>query len=277
MRESTESTTVRPMARGMMWRGHSFTETMPSRYRQLFQGPTVHEHEGIALRRAGAPAYAEIWKRLPQGAAIVCVVADDRPGFLSYLATALTAQSIDILAAQVFARRDPRGSEVVDLFWLKRDESVAPSLVESDLGRVADLVGGLMTGELRTDGRGIAARHEATDDSATLIRFDDSPDLGHATLTLETVERPGLFRAATGALERAGVRIVRTRRAPGPGFRVIHRFAITEADGRAPDQYRRGTLQADVLRVIEPHARGSSVAIPPDDPADLAGEESSPL
>jgi UTP:GlnB (protein PII) uridylyltransferase len=267
------------MTRGT-WKGHSFADTMPFRYRQLFQGPSVHEHEGIARRRAGAPAYAEIWRRLPQGAAIVCIVGDDRPGFLSYVGTALATQSIDILAAQVFARRDPRGSEVVDFFWLRRDEALAASLVETDLGRVADLVSGLITGELRIDGRGVTARHEASDDCATLVRFDDTLDLGHATLNLETVERPGLFRAVTNALTEAGARIVRSRRAPGPGLRVVHRFAITELDGRAPDQYRRGALQAEVLRVVEPHARasGTSVAaVDRDDPADVPGDESSPL
>src|ERR1700744_2699182 len=88
-------------------RAPAFYESMPRRYQQLFRGPTVGEHAGIAARRRGAPVHAEIWRRLPMGAAIVCLVAEDRPGLLSYLETALTTQSIDILAAHTYSRFDP--------------------------------------------------------------------------------------------------------------------------------------------------------------------------
>ena len=46
--------------------------------------------------------------------------------------------------------------------------------VESDLVRIADLLGGLMTGELRMDGRPLGARHVASSESATLVRFEDA-------------------------------------------------------------------------------------------------------
>jgi UTP:GlnB (protein PII) uridylyltransferase len=239
----------------------AFYETMPARYRQLFRGPTVDEHAGIAARRGGAPAHAEIWRRLPNGGAIACIVAEDRPGLLSYLGTVLTTRSIDILSAQVYARANPRGAEVVDLFWLRREEGTAAAVGESDLAHVADLLGGLMTGDLRMDGRPLGARHLASQDSATLVRFEeDGPDSGPATLSLETVERPGLFRAVTSALLDADVRIISSKRASGQGARVIHRFSLAEHDGRAPDQYRRGLLQAEVLRVVEPVTRRAGTA-----------------
>jgi UTP:GlnB (protein PII) uridylyltransferase len=233
-----------------------FYETMPRRYQQLFRGPSVHEHAAIVGRRGDAPAYAEIWRRLPQGGAIVCLVAENRPGVLAYVGMAFAAQSIDILAAHAYGRWDPKGAEVVDLFWLRRDEDVAPSLVEDDLIRVADLVGGLITGDLRIDGRPPGPRLAPTADSATLVRFDEGNRTNVAVLTLDTIERPGLFRAATEALQRSNVRIHGSRRVPGPGGRVVLRFDISDQDGRWPDQYRRGVLQAEVLRVAEAAAHG---------------------
>src|SRR6185437_11963941 len=101
-------------------RAPAFGETMPRRYQQLFRGRTVVEHAAIAARRRAAPAYGEIWRRLPQGAAIVCLVAEDRPRLFSYLSTALAAQSIDLLGAHVYSRFDPDGGEWVDLLWLRR-------------------------------------------------------------------------------------------------------------------------------------------------------------
>jgi len=234
-----------------------FYETMPARYRQLFRGPPVDEHAAISARRGSAPAHAEIWRKLPDGGAIACVVADDRPGLLSYVGTVFTTRSLDILSAQVYARANPRGAEVVDLFWIRREEGFAAAVVETDLTRVADLLGGLITGDLRLDGRPLGARHVASQESATLVRFEEVPEAGPATLSLETVERPGLFRTVTAALLDTKVRIIASRRASGKGARVVHRFSLVEQDGRAPDQYRRGLLQAEVLRVVEPVTRGS--------------------
>ncbi len=235
----------------------AFYETMPARYRQLFRGPTVDEHAAIAARRGGAPAHAEIWRRLPNGGAIACLVAEDRRGLLSHVGTVFTTRSIDILSAHVYSRADPCGAEVVDLFWLCREEGTAAAIAPSDLARVADLLGGLMTGDLRMDGRPLAARHAASQASATLVRLEDGPEGGPATLRLETVERPGLFRAVTSALLDANVRIISSKRASAQGARVIHQFSLAEHDGRAPDQYRRGLLQAEVLRVVEPVTRSS--------------------
>jgi UTP:GlnB (protein PII) uridylyltransferase len=238
----------------------AFYETMPARYRQLFRGNTVDEHAAIAARREGAPAHAEIWRRLPNGVAIVCLVAEDRPGLLSYVGSVFTTRSLDILSAQVYARAHARGAEVVDLFWLRREEGTATAIVDTDLNRVADLLGGLMTGDLRMDGRPLGIRHAVSPDSATLVRFEEVPESGPATLSLETVERPGLFGAVTGALLGAHARIIASRRASAQGGRVIHRFSVAENDGRAPDQYRRSLLQAEVLRVVEPATRTTSVS-----------------
>ena len=192
---------------------------------------------------------------MPQGGAIACVVAEDRPGLLSFLDTAFTARSIDIVSAQIFGRASPTGAEVVDFFWLRRDEDLGSALVEADLGYVADFLGGLMTGDLRVDGRPLGTRKVAARESATLVGFEDASDGGLSTLCLETVERPGLFHAVTTALLDAKVRIIRSKRAPGPGSRVIHRFIIAERSGRTPDQQRRGLLQTEVLRAVESIAR----------------------
>ena len=245
-----------------------FYETMPPRYRQLFHGAQVKEHAAIVANRKSSPVHAEIWRSLPHGGAIACIVAEDRPGILSYLGTVLTTRSIDILSAQVFARANPNGGEVVDLFWLRRDQALGSAVVEADLALIADLLGGLMTGDLRVDGRPLGARLVPAV-SATRVSFDAATNAAPATLSLETVERPGLFREVTTAILGANVRIIHAKRENAPGGRVDHRFAITERDGRTPAQSRRGLLQAEVLRVAEPLERRRPKA-PPDQPE--AGE-----
>jgi UTP:GlnB (protein PII) uridylyltransferase len=235
--------------------GPGFWATMPARYRELFHGSAVLEHAAIAARRRGAPAHAEIWRRLPQGAAVACLVAEDRPGMHSYLGTVFAARSIDILSAQVFSRATPQGAEVVDFLSIRREEGTTAPLVEADLSQVADLLSGLMTGELRVGGRPLEVRSAPSRYAATLVRFEEGSGTDPATLVLETLERPGLLRTVAAALINARVRILSSARTGGPGARAIHRFAIAEMGGGPPDQCRRGHLQAEVLRVVEPAAR----------------------
>ena len=238
--------------------GALFSETMPRRYQQLFRGPVVQEHAAIAVRRGSAPAHAEIWRRLPQGAAIVCLVAEDRPGLVASLATALTAQSIDILAAHVYSRSGPSGAEAVEFLWLRRDEAVAPTLLENDVARFADLLSGLLNGELRIDGRVGAERHLPSPDVATLVRVEPGEESRKPALfSLEVPARAGIFRAVHQAVLRANFQVIAHSRVGAPGGRESLRFAILDADGRAPDQYRRGLLQAEVLRILEPVDRRS--------------------
>ncbi len=187
------------------------------------------------------------------GAAIVCVVSDDRPGVETCLATALAAHSIDILGAHVYSRAARRGAEVVHFLWLRRDEAIAPTLVEQDVYRFSNLFGGLVTGELRVDGRPPVQRHLPSPEAAVIVRFDASDDLHKpAFFSLETRARPGLLRAVHLALVRMNAHVVGQSRIQGPGARETFRFAVLEPDGRAPDQYRRGAMQAEILRLVEP-------------------------
>jgi UTP:GlnB (protein PII) uridylyltransferase len=234
----------------------AFYDTMPRRYQQLFHGPTVQEHAEISRRRGSAPAHAEIWRRLPQGAAIVCLVADDRSGVVSHLGTALATRSIDLLGAHIYFRHALYGVEVLKLLWLRRDEVIAPVLTEGDLGRIVDLMGGLITGELRMDGRPSPRRRPPPTDAATIVRFEPTEDARQpAVLTLETLGRPGLFTAVSRLLQAANTTLVDSRQSRGPGDWMTYRFLVLDADGRGPDQYRRGLLQAEILRLVEPPDR----------------------
>lgn len=97
-----------------------FLESMPSGYAHAFGHDDVIQHAGIVARRAGAPAHAEIWKSLPNGSAAVCVVADDRPGLLAKICSALVAHHLDVMSAQIYCRKLPEGAtEALDLFWVR--------------------------------------------------------------------------------------------------------------------------------------------------------------
>jgi [protein-PII] uridylyltransferase len=234
-----------------------FYASMPGRYRELFDIQDAREHAAIVARRAGTPAHAEIWKRLPNGGAVVCVVADDRPGLLSFISAALVVHMMDVVAAQVYTRASPEGAEAVDLFWLRREGPEPLPVLESHAVGIAGVLRALVTRELTIDAikRETGARPVPPPGASTRVTFEEAADTGLAVLTVETFDRPGLLLAITRALSRARVQIVGSEATSREG-KAVDRFTMVELDGTPLRPDRRGILRIEVLAAIDSVARG---------------------
>ncbi|MGA7123851.1 MAG: hypothetical protein WBY94_27360 [Polyangiaceae bacterium] len=236
----------------------TFVESMPPRYRQLFDAAAAREHATIVERRARAPAHVEIWRRLPSGGAVLCVVADDRPGLLSFISAALVVHALDVVAAQIFTRKATEGAEAIDLFWVRRDTASSSPVLASDASGIAGVLRGLITRELTIDAvvRQTGARPTPSPGAATHVTFEEG-ESGLSVLSVETFDRPGLLLAITQALSRARVQIIASEAMSREG-RVVDRFTVVELDGAPLRPQRRGILQIEVLSAIEAVARGES-------------------
>jgi [protein-PII] uridylyltransferase len=234
----------------------AFLDSMPERYRTSYDASAVVEHAAIAARRAGAPAHVEVWRRQPDGIAIVCVVADDRPGLLSLISASVVIQKLDVVSALAFTRRLPGGLEAFDLLWLRRDAQNASPVGDADAARVAEVLCEMISGALPIESAMERARppRVVPAGSSTTVTFDDAPG-GQVLLTVETFDRPGLLLAITLALYRARVQISATEAVTKAG-RVSDRFAILELDGSPVGKERRGAVQIEVLEAIHAIARG---------------------
>jgi [protein-PII] uridylyltransferase len=236
----------------------TFEASMPERYRDSFDETAIAEHAGIVARRGKSAAHIEIWRRLPEGVTVVCVVADDRPGLLSRITASLVIHSIDIVSAQAYTRTSPSGGgEAVDLLWLRRMTPAGPTLSEAECVRIGDVLRALVTGELSVDAAVSGARPAPGPRQAfaTRIALDDTGQ-GQLLMTIETSDRPGLLLAITRALFRANVQIVGSDASTEKG-RVIDRFTLVEIDGSPISEKRRRALQTDMLAAVDAVARGS--------------------
>lgn len=232
---------------------------MPDRYRAAFDARAIREHAAIVARRARAPVHVEIWQRLQNGGAGVCIVADDKPGLLALISASLVAHQMDVVAAHAYTRVDPetgRG-EAVDFLWLQRDASLALPVRQADVTRIAEVLRALIMGETTIERviRRARAPKPAPPGATTHVTFDGTGEGGLAVLTVETFDRPGLLLTITQALHRAGVQIVATDASTRDG-RVVDRFTIAEIDGTPIRAQRRGTVQMEILSAIEALARG---------------------
>jgi [protein-PII] uridylyltransferase len=180
------------------------------------------------------------------------VVADDRPGLLSFISAALVVNSMDVGAAQAFTRTRGETPEAVDFFWLHRDSGLPSPVLGGDAARIGEVMRSLITGTATIDDVVREARARRTQPAlgATRITFDDAPDAGLSVLTIETFDRPGLLLAITSALHRVRVQIIASEATTEKG-RVVDRFTVVELDGAPVGRQRRGLLQMEVLAAVE--------------------------
>jgi [protein-PII] uridylyltransferase len=234
----------------------AFRASMSEGYRQAFDDAAIREHAAIVGRRdATQPrsAHVEIWRQLGQGASVLCVVADDRPGLLSFICAALVLNKMDVLSAQAYTRRLPDGrGEAVDFLWLRRDAGADHGLplLEADVDRITGILQQLITGDLSIDSAAERARSSepVPPGASTNVTFEEDDGEG-LILTVETFDRPGLLLAITRALFRANVQIIASDAITRAG-RVIDRFSIVETDGSPIRRHRRGVVQIEVLEAI---------------------------
>lgn len=235
----------------------AFRASMSERYRRAFDEIAIREHAAIVGRRGLGPspaAHLEIWRQLPKGVGVLCVVADDRPGLLSFICASLVLQKMDVRSAQAYTRLRPEvGGEAVDLLWVRHDAEADPAmpLLEADVERISGVLQQLISGDLSIESAAERARstRPVPPGASTTVTFDEDDDEGLVVLAVETFDRPGLLLAITLALFRANVQIIASDAVTRAG-RVVDRFSIVEIDGSPIRRPRRGVVQIEVLEAI---------------------------
>jgi [protein-PII] uridylyltransferase len=229
----------------------AFLASMPAHYRERFDMAAAREHATLADRRRLGAVHAEIWRTLPGGVAAVCVLADDRPGLLSFVSAALVVHGLDVESAHAFTRAtDP--PEAFDVFWLRRDRGIKAAVMPGDIVRVAETLQELVTGRKTIEDVARDAERRRTEvppAGSTRVAWAQGGS-GEMVLTVETFDRPGLLLAITSALFRARVQIVSSEATVERG-RIVDRFTLVEFDGAPLRAGRHGTLQVEVLAALD--------------------------
>lgn len=240
-----------------------FYASMPERYREVFDLSEAREHAAIVARRGSQAVHVEVWRRLPKGGVILCVVADDRIGLLSFISASLVAQGMDILAAQAYTRAPAKGQpgEAVDFLTIARaggPHSLPLPVLKADVTRITEVLAQLVTGKTTIADvvRRLPPANPIPKGASTRIRFDEADGAGLTVLTVETFDRPGLLLVITQALSRAGVQIIASEAGTQPSGAVVDRFTIVEADGTPIGNQKRGRVQMELFVAIEALARG---------------------
>jgi UTP:GlnB (protein PII) uridylyltransferase len=187
----------------------AFQASMPATYQAQHSPAEVLEHAHIVWNRRDKLAHVESCVGDERGGTWICVVTDDRPGLLSLLSAAISAHSLDILAANIYGRtRRGRADEAVDLFMVQPLKGIA-QLDSGDVAAIGLSIVSLLMGE--TDVSFLEKRAQPTTRPMGTpppeVYFDDAT--GEADfLIVDADDRPGLLSSITSVLYREGVGIL---------------------------------------------------------------------
>jgi [protein-PII] uridylyltransferase len=229
-----------------------FAQSMPPRYRVLFDPRTILLHAAVSSRRGGRPAHAEVWRSLADGSAALCVVADDRPGLLSAIAAALRSHRLDVITALVFSRAVPAGGcEAVDLLWVRRAGADDAAPIDDDEAvSVGEVLGAILAGRISVEA--IASRAPASrpaGDARVVVRYGEADERGHAVLVVDAPDRPGVLLTITLELFKQGAQIVRSLVRTVEG-RAYNEFELSEFSGAFLSPERREQIRTAVHGAI---------------------------
>jgi [protein-PII] uridylyltransferase len=236
----------------------TFLDSMPERYLFANEPESIVVHARAVAERQGKAAQVERVPSAQGGAAELCVVASDRPGLLASIAAAITANRLEVLAAQVYSRkvRGRHEVEAVDVFWV-RDREGGIEGVEASLARLGRDLEGVCSGavnpaELLASRVGSSSPWRERPSPAVPVEVivDDRASPRHTVVEVFAKDRPGLLYTLAHALHDLGLSIALSK-INTEGTRVADVFYVSELDGsKVSPGPRYKEIQEGLLRAI---------------------------
>ncbi len=256
----------------------AFTSSMPETYAATYEPEERAEHAKIVERRASATVHIERWRTLADGGALICVVADDRPGLLSFICNALLRRRLEVRVAQIYSRKRPDETiEAVDFFWLRPlpQGGVARAIEDRDLQKVASSLADLLEAppEPAPISHSLPPGSDAFDTTPHPRAFFNTKALrrGEFVLIVEVPDFPGLLLSITTALHSQGVEIASSDiRTEGALARDCFMIKDTTGEGLGPE--RLAAIRQSVVTAV----RAGFMSARPTRPESAAQESRNP-
>ena len=228
-----------------------FLDSMPVAYARAFSAQEMAEHAQIVQRRGTRIAHAETCAS--GRGALVCVVADDRPGLLALVTDALLVHGLSVRSAQVYCRKRSDGlAEAVDFFELQPPQ-VASDEVEigaSDLAAFVQTLSELIAEDVLAASRASVPPPPVAGPPATRVYFElDALRRGEFSLLVQAPDSEGLLNAITNALHGQSVRILASEIRTEGGV-ARDRFELESSDGEPLNAVRLCDIQQAVREAL---------------------------
>jgi len=222
-----------------------FAATLPLSYRLHFSWTQIARHASVALARGVRRAHVD---KLGSTSPVtpLCIVADDCPGLLWLISSALVAHRLDVLKAHVYCRRRPDGrTEALDLIWVRRASASSgeAALTEKEISAIDERLEALILGhaETRESVAGAVRNPAVGEPDPPRVTFVVDAESNASMLAIEAPDRPGLLLTITRALFEEGLQIARAEVATIHA-RALDTFYVMELDGGTISPERRAQI-----------------------------------
>jgi [protein-PII] uridylyltransferase len=231
-----------------------FLASMPVAYARAFSVREVEEHVRIVARRAGQLAHAEALKGAAERA-LVCVVADDRPGLLSLVTDALLVHGLSVADAELYCRRSGEGKlEAVDFFSLEpatpgaREQAIEPAELTSFAQTLRELIA---EDQLLSQQPSDRDTIPVPGPKPCRVFFElEALRRGEYVLIVEAPDFAGLLFAISSALHGQGIRITASKVRTEHG-QAKDRFQVESIGSRPMNAERLCDVQQAVLAAVQ--------------------------
>ena len=232
--------------------------SMPAAYPQIFERRDITEHVAIIDARGARRGFAALWRQLPGGTAIACVIADDVPGLLSLVSATFVSHHLDVTSAQIFCRTTDRGVEAVDFFWLKRarPSRLAQHIDAAEIDSVSRMLDELVGEESQARRLAVQELERVAPELPVRPRvFYDTRALrrGEVILNVVTPDRPGLLLAITLSFAHQGLEVVASEVRTDQGV-ASDRFTLKDATGAPLSANRLADIQRQIIAALKTEA-----------------------
>ena len=212
-----------------------FIDSMPERYLASNAPEEVAQHALAAQSRKGSVSVAMVGAKT-QDFVQLCVVADDVSGLLANIAGALTANRLEVLAAQVYSRDLGGAREAVDLFWV-RDRAEGAEGVARVFPRLARDLENICRGDANPGaliasriGKSSPWRERPSPRIETDVVVDGRASQRHTVIEVVAKDRVGLLFDVARGLSSLGLNIALSK-INTEGTKAVDIFYVLEQDG----------------------------------------------
>jgi [protein-PII] uridylyltransferase len=170
----------------------------------------------------------------------LCVVADDRPGLLSYIAASLAAAKVKVIGAQIYSFQLPGAPKrAVDMFWVRAGQESANA--RRLLPRVEQYLADILAGKveavdlIRGEKQSMRWNWRPAPAVETEILIDNRSATRHTVVEVITQDRRDLLFWLSAAMHREEITIDLAK-INTEGERVADVFYVTNRDGSKLDE-----------------------------------------
>ena len=235
----------------------AFVDEMPERYVLSYPVDVIRAHARAARDRGSKGAHVAALPGVSKDVTEILVLCDDRAGLLASIAAALSANRVEITAAQVFSRpRKGLPAEAVDLMMVKPSGRPGEPLLGEEIAKVTRDIEAVLLGET-TPEKLLERRAKVPSwakrkgpDVRTKIVIDNNVSPLHTVVDVYARDHVGLLYAIANVIHQEGLTIALSK-VNTEGLKAADVFYVERSEGGKLDPEHCEVLRQKLFDAIE--------------------------